>query len=464
MVLAGGCIAAFTVVTCKSLVTFSQQRQGDLSHHERPRRASVGRRIGRAAGRPRGRRHRAAAARLGSRRRRRPRRHERPQPPRRRDHRSLRRRPDRDRAVSPAIDWDGDLAVVEVDTAARRHSHMATGQPSIGAAVFGAAATPSGAPRVTVGFVSTWSAHSVVRAVGGSPARRAHGAARVRVVGRRAARRRGPADRPQHQPPRRGLLSGAAGRRRVPGARRGPWPRPGALARPRLGIAVAPVARGSPAPPVGRPAGPRRPPRARRRGRQPRGEGRHPRGRPHRRGRGPARERGRRARTRLLGKSGLPFEVKLVRGTEERTVSVGAAVTHRGRRSPMVAGELGRDARRPRPAGRAAGRGRRAPRRLLAGGQRRRGTADPVGREPSRDAVRAAGPAAAPGSAVVFTPDGVLAHVARTSWRARTGRRPCSWTAGAAVPGRRARSALGPRGRRAPRASLPRRRWATRLG
>src|SRR5262245_4799409 len=53
------------------------------------------------------------------------------------------------------VDWDGDLAVVEVDTAGATPLGFGDGQPSVGAAVFGAAATPSGAPRVTVGFVSS---------------------------------------------------------------------------------------------------------------------------------------------------------------------------------------------------------------------------------------------------------------------------------------------------------------------
>jgi serine protease Do len=58
------------------------------------------------------------------------------------------------------VDWDGDLAVVEVDTSGATPVTWAEGAGdaagvAIGAAVFGAAATPSGPARVTVGFVSS---------------------------------------------------------------------------------------------------------------------------------------------------------------------------------------------------------------------------------------------------------------------------------------------------------------------
>jgi serine protease Do len=54
-------------------------------------------------------------------------------------------------------DWDGDLAVVEVDTAGASPVAWADGGASVtvGSAVFGAAATPSGPARITVGFVSS---------------------------------------------------------------------------------------------------------------------------------------------------------------------------------------------------------------------------------------------------------------------------------------------------------------------
>jgi serine protease Do len=70
------------------------------------------------------------------------------------------------------VDWDGDLAVVEVDTSGTTPVAWSdgAGTPSVGAAVFGAAATPSGAPRITVGFVS-----SVERAFRGPGGRRIAG-------------------------------------------------------------------------------------------------------------------------------------------------------------------------------------------------------------------------------------------------------------------------------------------------
>ena len=70
------------------------------------------------------------------------------------------------------VDWDGDLAVVEVDTTGATPVDWseAAGSPAIGGAVFGAAATATGAPRVTVGFVS-----SVERAFRGPGGRRIAG-------------------------------------------------------------------------------------------------------------------------------------------------------------------------------------------------------------------------------------------------------------------------------------------------
>lgn len=53
------------------------------------------------------------------------------------------------------VDWDGDLAVVSVDTAKAKGVEWADGAgASLGTAVFGAAATPGGGTRVTFGTVS----------------------------------------------------------------------------------------------------------------------------------------------------------------------------------------------------------------------------------------------------------------------------------------------------------------------
>ncbi|MFL5755033.1 MAG: S1C family serine protease [Chloroflexota bacterium] len=68
------------------------------------------------------------------------------------------------------VDWDGDLAVVEVDTTGARPLEWATGDVGPGAVVFGAAASPSGSARVTVGFVS-----AVERAFRGPGGRRIAG-------------------------------------------------------------------------------------------------------------------------------------------------------------------------------------------------------------------------------------------------------------------------------------------------
>ena len=69
--------------------------------------------------------------------------------------------------------------------------------------------------------------------------RRAHRAPRARFVRRRAGRRRRPAARPQHEPHRRGLLPGPAGRSglraRVEALGKGE-----SVERPRLGVAIAP--------------------------------------------------------------------------------------------------------------------------------------------------------------------------------------------------------------------------------
>jgi serine protease Do len=52
-------------------------------------------------------------------------------------------------------DWDGDLAVVDVDTGATPPLAWSAASPTIGTAVFAAAAASSAGTRVTFGFVSS---------------------------------------------------------------------------------------------------------------------------------------------------------------------------------------------------------------------------------------------------------------------------------------------------------------------
>ncbi len=68
------------------------------------------------------------------------------------------------------VDWDGDLAVIEVDTTGVPAIAWSDGRVTIGSAVFAAAATPTGGPRVSFGFVS-----SVERAFRGPGGRRISG-------------------------------------------------------------------------------------------------------------------------------------------------------------------------------------------------------------------------------------------------------------------------------------------------
>jgi serine protease Do len=68
------------------------------------------------------------------------------------------------------VDWDGDLAVVEVDTTGATPVAWAASPVNIGTAVFAAAATPSGGARVTLGFVS-----AMARAFRGPGGRRISG-------------------------------------------------------------------------------------------------------------------------------------------------------------------------------------------------------------------------------------------------------------------------------------------------
>ncbi len=75
-----------------------------------------------------------------------------------------------ERGSVKGVDWDGDLAVVEVDTTGAPAIAWSAGSATIGSAVFAAAATPSGGPRVSFGFVS-----SVARAFRGPGGRRISG-------------------------------------------------------------------------------------------------------------------------------------------------------------------------------------------------------------------------------------------------------------------------------------------------
>jgi serine protease Do len=74
------------------------------------------------------------------------------------------------RGTAKGVDWDGDLAVVEVDTTGTPAIAWATGGATIGTAVFAAAATHAGGARVSFGFVS-----SVERAFRGPGGRRISG-------------------------------------------------------------------------------------------------------------------------------------------------------------------------------------------------------------------------------------------------------------------------------------------------
>jgi serine protease Do len=74
------------------------------------------------------------------------------------------------RGTAVGVDWDGDLAVVEVDTSGAPAVGWATESATIGSAVFAAAATPAGGARVSFGFVS-----SVERAFRGPGGRRISG-------------------------------------------------------------------------------------------------------------------------------------------------------------------------------------------------------------------------------------------------------------------------------------------------
>ncbi len=116
------------------------------------------------------------------------------------------------RGTVAGADWDGDLAVVEVDTAGAPAVAWSDASASIGTAVFAAAATSSGGTRVSFGFMS--SVERAFRGPGGRPiagSARAHGTAGAGFVGLGPARCRRRAPGPQHQPGGRGVLPRTAG-------------------------------------------------------------------------------------------------------------------------------------------------------------------------------------------------------------------------------------------------------------
>ena len=154
-----------------------------------------------------------------------------------------------------AVDGDGDLAVVKVETTGATPLEWGDGSvPNIGTAVFGAAASHGGGTRVTFGLVS-----AVARAFRGPGGRRIEGSVEHTAPmapgssGGALVDADGQAGRPQHQPHRRGLLPRAAGRCRAAGAGRCADPRRDPDARPAR-RRDRPVARRPAAPPLGRPA------------------------------------------------------------------------------------------------------------------------------------------------------------------------------------------------------------------
>ena len=71
------------------------------------------------------------------------------------------------RGTAGGVDWDGDVAVVDVDTAGAPALAWSSGGHAIGTAVFAAAAASGGGARVTFGFVS--SVERAFRGPGGRP-------------------------------------------------------------------------------------------------------------------------------------------------------------------------------------------------------------------------------------------------------------------------------------------------------
>ena len=244
------------------------------------------------------------------------------------------------------IDVDGDLAVIEVDTAGAAPLAWGAGDElATGAAVFGAAASPTrrhagdvrdrvgGRPRIPR---TGWPAHRRQR--------RAHRAARSRLVRRPDRRRGGSVPRPEHEPPRRGLLPGPAGGRRAH-----------APASMRSGAASASSARGSgwrsrrPTSRAGCAA-----PSASTSGTvcssaTSRTTARRPGpGSPRAISSSPLRARTSTDPDELLeaiAAAAAPYEVRIVRGTEERTVTVGGAAPRPARhRFDVVTERAGRPA------------------------------------------------------------------------------------------------------------------------
>jgi serine protease Do len=71
------------------------------------------------------------------------------------------------RGDAKGVDWDGDLAIVDVDTTGAPPLAWSSQTPTIGTAVFAAAATSTGGARVSFGFVS--SVERAFRGPGGRP-------------------------------------------------------------------------------------------------------------------------------------------------------------------------------------------------------------------------------------------------------------------------------------------------------
>ena len=120
-----------------------------------------------------------------------------------------------------AVDGDGDLAVIGVDTKGATPLEWGAGDGvALGAAVFGAAAANGSGTRITFGTVS-----AVERAFRGPGGRRIAGSIEHTaplapgLFWRCPARRRGTARRAQHQPDRRRLLPRPARGRRAARAR-----------------------------------------------------------------------------------------------------------------------------------------------------------------------------------------------------------------------------------------------------
>ena len=139
-----------------------------------------------------------------------------------------------------AVDPDGDLAVLAVDTAEVAAITWATAVATPGAVVFAVGRTAAGGTRLSFGLVS-----GIERSFRGPRGRQItgsleHTAPLVRGSSGQSARRRARSRRrPQHGPPRRRLLPRAARRRRPAHPGRRPEPRR---------VAAAPRARGGPGP------------------------------------------------------------------------------------------------------------------------------------------------------------------------------------------------------------------------